>query len=382
MEVVEQNELLGQRVVVRRHLAPVHQQRRIPPPALDVREHLVVRPVLFDQQEDVLDAQLRNILHPARRLEPRARRRRHLALAGLQFGRRRVGVAVEHAFIDAAVVPARRALIVARPLHARHHQPPVRRRVQTRREPPHRRPPRQLPRLARQVEDGDRILAAAGHIQPLAVGPERHAVRNRAHRRLRRHCQRLRTPRRRIEQLHRIGMAVGHRQRLAVFGQRHARRGQARSLRLHTRVFQVDHAQAPGQHRSRGIHRQVLLAARRHRRRGLAFTRAIGNIQPPGGLIQHHRKRSQPDRNAPDDLAFAGIDLHHFVVVMHRRIQPRAVFRKRHPAGIGWPGRFIRVVPVSLPSGVYSAINRLSGPDLVASLAHTSLVPGRKAMPI
>ena len=53
--VVEQRELLGQRVVIRRDVASELHERRIAVALRHVAEHLIVGAVLLDDVEDVLD---------------------------------------------------------------------------------------------------------------------------------------------------------------------------------------------------------------------------------------------------------------------------------------------------------------------------------------
>ena len=55
VEVVEQHELLGQLVMVGRHLAAEHDQRRIAVAARQVAEDLIVGAILLDDVDDVLD---------------------------------------------------------------------------------------------------------------------------------------------------------------------------------------------------------------------------------------------------------------------------------------------------------------------------------------
>ncbi len=55
VEVVEQHELLGQLVVVGRHVAPEHHQRRVAVASGHVAEDLVVGAILLDDVEHVLD---------------------------------------------------------------------------------------------------------------------------------------------------------------------------------------------------------------------------------------------------------------------------------------------------------------------------------------
>ncbi|MEX1103542.1 MAG: hypothetical protein WED87_04785, partial [Dehalococcoidia bacterium] len=55
IEVVEERELLGQGVLVRRDFAPEEAELRLAVPLLDVAEELVVRAVFFDDVNDVLE---------------------------------------------------------------------------------------------------------------------------------------------------------------------------------------------------------------------------------------------------------------------------------------------------------------------------------------
>ena len=55
IEVVEQHELLGQPVLVRRHVFAEHHQRRIAVALLHVAQHLIVGAVLLDDEDHVLD---------------------------------------------------------------------------------------------------------------------------------------------------------------------------------------------------------------------------------------------------------------------------------------------------------------------------------------
>ena len=61
--VVEQPELLDQRVVIRRHVAPELHQRRIAVALRHIAEHLVVGAVLLDDVEDVLDRRALPAVH-------------------------------------------------------------------------------------------------------------------------------------------------------------------------------------------------------------------------------------------------------------------------------------------------------------------------------
>ena len=64
VEVVEEDELLGQLVVVGRHLAPEHHQRRVAVAPGHVAEDLVVRAILLDDVEHMLDR--RRVAHLGR----------------------------------------------------------------------------------------------------------------------------------------------------------------------------------------------------------------------------------------------------------------------------------------------------------------------------
>ncbi len=55
IQVVEQHELLGQRVLVRRDVAAEQRQARIAVALLEIAEHLIVGAVLFHDEQDVLD---------------------------------------------------------------------------------------------------------------------------------------------------------------------------------------------------------------------------------------------------------------------------------------------------------------------------------------
>jgi hypothetical protein len=55
IEVVEQHELLGERVLVRRHVASEERQAGIAVALLQITEHLIVGPVLFHDEEHVRD---------------------------------------------------------------------------------------------------------------------------------------------------------------------------------------------------------------------------------------------------------------------------------------------------------------------------------------
>ena len=72
VEVVEQHELLGERVLVRRDVAAEERQARIAVALLQIAEHLIVGAVLFHDEEDVLD---RRRLADLRRNHRVARRR-------------------------------------------------------------------------------------------------------------------------------------------------------------------------------------------------------------------------------------------------------------------------------------------------------------------
>src|SRR5262249_14663077 len=54
IQVVEQHELLGQRVLVRRDIPPEERQGRIAVPLFQIAVHLVVSAVLFHDEQDVL----------------------------------------------------------------------------------------------------------------------------------------------------------------------------------------------------------------------------------------------------------------------------------------------------------------------------------------
>ena len=53
--MIEQHELIRQRVRVGRHVPAVHDERRIARALADVAEHLIVGAVLADDEDHVLD---------------------------------------------------------------------------------------------------------------------------------------------------------------------------------------------------------------------------------------------------------------------------------------------------------------------------------------
>src|SRR5262249_18272672 len=55
VEIVQQDELFGHAVLVRRHLFAEHDERRVGVAFGDIAEHLVVRPVFLHYEDDVLD---------------------------------------------------------------------------------------------------------------------------------------------------------------------------------------------------------------------------------------------------------------------------------------------------------------------------------------
>ena len=76
VEVVEQDELLGQRVLVRRDVAAEQRQARIAVALLQIAEHLIVGAVLFHDEEHVLDRRAcadRRRNHGVRRRSGRSR---------------------------------------------------------------------------------------------------------------------------------------------------------------------------------------------------------------------------------------------------------------------------------------------------------------------
>ena len=65
VKIVDQDELLGQSVVVGRHVAAVDSELLLAISLGHVAENLVVRSVLFDEKEHMLDAELGQLLYPA-----------------------------------------------------------------------------------------------------------------------------------------------------------------------------------------------------------------------------------------------------------------------------------------------------------------------------
>ena len=55
IQIIEQHELLSQRVMIRRDLGAEHGERRVAVTALQIAQHLIVGAVLFDDVDDVLE---------------------------------------------------------------------------------------------------------------------------------------------------------------------------------------------------------------------------------------------------------------------------------------------------------------------------------------
>ncbi len=212
VEVVEQDELAGERAVVGRGRVPEQGQRRVPVALRQAAQDLVVRSVLLDHVDDVLDPMEPRRLGPVpgvdavvgahlrrpaseRVEEPPSRLRDvddlHRALDHrpdvLVLGKRgvvpraRVVVGLVVRALDRAERRERSARIRlrSRPVGVDHDQPPsVRRHLHVGRVPGRRDEPEHLPAVG--VDDHDGVLARVRDEQEPAVGAHREANRRRS----------------------------------------------------------------------------------------------------------------------------------------------------------------------------------------------------------
>ena len=100
MEVVERDVFFGQRVMIGRDVAAIHDELRIVVALGEIAKDLVVGAVLFDDEEDVLDAERGEVRDAAGVFEFGAVGGDHFARAGGELSRDRApGMSDQRAFV-------------------------------------------------------------------------------------------------------------------------------------------------------------------------------------------------------------------------------------------------------------------------------------------
>ena len=330
-EVVEQHVVFRQRVVIRRNVAAVEDQLGVAIALGDVAQNLVVGAVLFDDEEDVLNSQRRQIRDAARGLELRAVGGLHFARAGVDLRRNGRRDLFQHPFILARI---ERALVIGRianPFDVDQPDTALGIHRHRRREPGRGNRPQHGPLAC--AHHRQRIRTGAGNIERLAIGRERDSDRLAAQGAFgiggNLHIGLAQAGG--IDQGNGIGVAVGDRQRLLIRTQRQARGRQAHRDFAHLLSLAVHHADRARNGRAgHRIGHHLRAAAGRNRiARARPASAAIRNIQSPLGA-QHDAKRRDADRDLPRDLACRSVDHCQRIITAEGDIGGGAVARERN----------------------------------------------------
>src|SRR5713226_87117 len=99
VKVIQKHVLLGQRVMIRRHLTPVKAEFGIAVALGKIAEHLIVGAVLLNDEKYVANSKRRKVRHTARRFHSRTVRCLHLAPAGRHLGWTRSRNRAQGAFV-------------------------------------------------------------------------------------------------------------------------------------------------------------------------------------------------------------------------------------------------------------------------------------------